>query len=675
MKQGRKTRGASSTQKTLLPLIAVGGSLAGVPASAIELGELTTHSRLGQPLRASIAYALGPNERLSDSCVSLGAGASASGLPGVGRATISIGDGTILLTGKTPIREPMVTANVVVDCAYTANLSREYMLFIDPPGTSFDQPASADSSPVAAAAPARQSSPVRRTAAVATRSATTASAVKQDPIGTSTRYRVQAGDSLSLIAERIENRSIGLWSAVNAIFAANPDAFINNDPNKLKAGSWLTIPSLDGSEPIVAAALPKIGTPAEVVATDSVTEVAAREETAPVETPVAIPEVMHDGNAKAATDLSPGELVVDSDSPFVGTFEVADDGIVIPDTEIAGPTTVSTSPNVPTAVIDTNTPASTTSWLMWLAGGGIAIIIGLLLFGRLLRNRPGEAIEEHPQRRATDEGTATAETIPPLSYELGDDAPTEENLTLDADLIVGTGLETTTDMDVAQDFGFAAPTEVDIELPFESEASVEVTETNVLPPERRQEETILDSEVLPDDTDYDLSVILDATKMPQPEDVTKQDLQAVQVSPEDDELSSGSYSITREVELDMLARDYEDEFTATQTLNAEIAKAAAEITGLKEAQKAEEVGEADDWTMMEETVALTDLASIKELDATAQIPVDDADISDLDDTGINEAVAADTLADEITIEIREADNDDDTREMDLDDRKVDSKAV
>jgi len=654
-KQRQKSRAVTRTQKTLLPLVAVGGSLAGLPASALELGDMTLQSRLGQPLRASIAYVLGPNERLNDSCVTLGAGASASGLPGIGRATISIGDGAILLTGRTPIREPMVAATVVVDCAYTANLSREYKVFIDPMSASFNEPAVAESTAVAPAEPARQPAPVRRTAAVPMREAAAASAVRREPIGTSTRYRVQPGDSLSRIAERIENRSIDLWSAANVIFEANPDAFLDNDANKLKAGSWLTIPSLDGSEPIVAAAPPKVSASAESVPQESVTQIATGAESTPAETSVAAPEEMHEASAEVTTDLGPGDLVLDSDYPFVDGFEATNDDIVIPDTEIAGPTTTSASPNVPTAVVNTITPASTTSWLTWLAGGGIAIIIGLLLFGRLLRGRPEEAIEDQPMRRATDEGTATAETIPPLSYELSDDSPTEENLTLDADLIVGTGLDTSTDMDVAQDFGFAGPTEVDIELPLEPESSIVVTEANIPAPDQRGEDAILESEILPDDEDYDLSVVLDATKMPQPEDVTKQDLQAVQVHVEDDSLDSDSYTINKEVDFDILEQDYEDELTATQVLNAEIERAAAELVG--------------------NTNAAEPLATVADLDSTAHLPLDSEDIGDLDDTGINEDVAIDMTADEVTVEMREADNDDDTMEIAHDGGKVGSKAV
>ncbi|MDH5455521.1 MAG: hypothetical protein OEY37_05565, partial [Gammaproteobacteria bacterium] len=48
--------------RAILPLVALGGGLAATPAAALELGELTVQSSLGQPLRASIAYALAPNE-------------------------------------------------------------------------------------------------------------------------------------------------------------------------------------------------------------------------------------------------------------------------------------------------------------------------------------------------------------------------------------------------------------------------------------------------------------------------------------------------------------------------------------------------------------------------------------------------------------------------------------
>ncbi len=49
-------------------------------------------------------------------------------------------------------------------------------------------------------------------------------------------------------------------------------------------------------------------------------------------------------------------------------------------------------------------------------------------------------------------------------------------------------------------------------------------------------DSILESEVLPEDDDYDMSVIVDATKMPQHEEVTERDLKAVEVESDDETL-------------------------------------------------------------------------------------------------------------------------------------------
>ena len=670
IKQNRTRRIASRAQRTLLPLVAVGGSLAGLPASALELGDLTVQSRLGQPLRASIAFALAPNEQLTSSCVTLGTGAQASGLPGIGRSTISIANGNIVLTGNTAMREPMVAAQVIVDCAYTANLSREYMLFIDPAGSAQDEQAAVK------VAPARRSTPVAtQGAAVATRRTPAARTATREPIGKSTRYRVQPGDSLSRIAERIENRPVGLWPAVTAIFDANPDAFMGNDPNRLKAGSVLTIPSFDGSEPVISvAATSSVASAASVTSTEDIasTESPAQQnvaqtvtspETATVETAEVIPTGTTAAIIDTTSDLSPGDVVVDADNPFIDGRETANETIVIPDTELAGPTTSSTSPNVPIAVINTGgqtSTASTTSWLMWLTGGGIAIIIGLLLFGRLMRGRPGEAaIADHPARRATDVGTGSHAAI--ADYDLDDDSPTEENLTLDADLEMGTGLGASGDMEVASDFGFASPTEVDIELPFEPEPSIPASgNTDMLSPLHTDEQTILDSEILPDDDNYDLSVILDATKMPKPEDITALDLQAVDVTPEDDTSETDAYTINDEVELNILEQDYEDELTATQALNAEIKHAVAELA------KDLDEGESDDETATGPTAEMPPLASVTELDITAQMTARDENADDADETGIHEAA---------TVEMPAAENDDDTTEMEVDGGKAGTKGA
>ncbi|NER80380.1 MAG: LysM peptidoglycan-binding domain-containing protein, partial [Leptolyngbya sp. SIO1D8] len=225
------------------------------PAGALELGDIEVQSYLGQPLRASVAYALGPNEALADYCISLAPGTTLNGLPAVNRARITVTDGVIAITGNTPIREPLMSARLSIQCPYTPNIARDYMLFIDPAGAAEPVQARAAVTPAAPTAPARAPEAPRP----AIRQTPPATAERNRPaVASGTLYRVQPGDSLSAIAQRLEGREVGLWQAVNAIFAANPEAFIGNDPNRLKAGSLLQIPTTamlgDGSATFPSAA-------------------------------------------------------------------------------------------------------------------------------------------------------------------------------------------------------------------------------------------------------------------------------------------------------------------------------------------------------------------------------------------------------------------------------------
>ena len=653
--------------RNLLPLFALGGGLATMPAAALELGDVSVESNLGQPLRASIAYALAPNEMLSSTCVSVSAGQSTSGLPGIGKSTVNITERAIVITGQTAVREPMLGARVTINCPYTPNLSREYMLFVDP--------APVAESLRAAPPVARPETTPAVTAVAETRPANRAP-VNNTPIGQSTRYQVQPGDTLSDIVRRIENRTVKLWPAVNAIFAANPDAFIGNDPNRLKAGAWLTIPSLDGTAPVVSApAEPAAIEPVEPATTESeagsvyepgvaaepaVTEADAEPATlTPIEPAVSIDtaETSQDAVSDSTADLKPGDVIYDYDLVESG------ETVVIPDTQVDGPQTTAATPNVPTAVISTGSRTESTSLLAWLLGGALVVIGGLVLFGRRFR----KGSDSTPFAAAATVPSSADDTVEAAAdYDIDDDSPTEENLALDADLVLGTGLDEGVEMDVAEaDFGFAATTNLDIELPFEPEAPV-TGDTDIIPPSHMNVESILESEVLPEDDDYDMSVIVDATKMPQPEEVTERDLKAVEIDAGNETLITDNYTVSREVDYDILEQDYEDEMTATQALNQEIERAAAEI--------AAEFGETDS----DATSALP-VSSVAELDATAELPVREdtdktAEFEASYDPNDTNAVTVNMSHEDKTAEMPVA-NDEDTAEMEIESGTVDTKRL
>ncbi len=655
----------SSSHAVLPTLVAVGGTVAAAPAGAIQLSDIQVQSKLGQPLRASIAYALAPNEILESYCISVSGAPSSSGLPTVINTRVRVADGIITLTGSTPVREPIISLRLSVNCPYAANLTREYMMFIDPANLAVaPAPQASAAATVPAATPvARETPPSPRAPA------------RSEPVAQGARYRVQPGESLSEIAQRIEDRSVGLWPAVNAIFEANPDAFINADPNRLKAGSFLTIPEFIGNE--VAQFEP---------ATESVTRepaiTAATESTAaPALTdPVVAPEAESPAiversetieSAEAAfTDAANTSSITDTVfEPLDAAAPVAEqpaeapvETIVIPDTPLESPV-VSNNPNRSVARIEpveavVAEPGSNWGRTALFTGGGLGLLIALLFFSRGIFSRFGStpvAVDTQPARRRVLEPEPEPMEVEESNFDLSDDSPTDQNPTLDADIIFGHDMDG--DVDVNFDEGFDATAAIDFELPDGETAEQETTD--IIPPPQVEESSILAAEVLPEDDDYDMSVIVDVTKMPSADEVTERDLQAIEIDSDSDD---GEYTLNDAIDYDILEQDYQDELTATQALNLEIEKAARE---LNERLMDDEQDDADVTT----NVQISDIA---ELDVTAEIPAQNEEVlSDLDDTNVNEALdpsdfektealvreekTVDMLRDDETVEMRSSD--------------------
>ncbi len=583
-----------------------------VSASALELGELKINSTLGQPLRASIAYALNPHEAIYDYCVYLRPGLVTNGLPSVSKAAISITDGMILLAGNRAIREPLLTMQVSVDCPYTAHITRQFTLLVDPAQT------------VAEAPVVVASSAASRSVALTSTAVTEASKPQprversrisdRSPISENSRYLVQRGDSLSDIASRISDRSIALWPSVDRIFAANPGAFINGDRNWLKAGSWLEIPDLSVAAPesnvaeAVVTAAPEPASEAghaQAYAGYEATAALETEETFTLPDEVSAATVADAAETGAPSvsepdtgisefaNLRPGDIIFGDDSPFVSPIGPPADAditelIMFPDTEITDPSVVQPVAAGKTSQ-DSETDSGTSgswSWLMWLGGTGLALILGLLLFGRRFSQRFASmaiatAPQPRPNRRKTD---PVPRAIADIDFEVPVSSPHSSSITLDADFDDGKGLQDGSDIDVAQDFGFSASTDFadELDMVFQESAAEEddTSETDMIPPpEREDKESILDNEIPPsdDDSQYDMSMIVDATKQNLGElDSTTKDLQAVLVEIDNVSESEDS-SLRQKVDYKILERDYEEEFTATQALNEEIAKAATEL--------------------------------------------------------------------------------------------------
>ncbi|MBB1060672.1 FimV/HubP family polar landmark protein [Marilutibacter spongiae] len=269
----------------LLLLVASGS------AAALGLGEIVVHSRLGQPLLAEIPIVSSDPSELEQLQARL---ASPETFARVGleppRGVVSdlrfmvaldnAGNPVIRVTSSQPVSESMLTFLVEVDWGQ-GRLVREYSALLDTPRTvsapvqpAIDAPvvsqpnlvergpeplpvepgppAGADetAAPLAveggpddAATDASASEVPGAPAPIAARPARPARPAGE--IGGDS-YRVQGGDTLSGIASRMRGvRGLSMNQTMIALLRANPDAFIDGNVNRVKAGAVLRVPGVD----------------------------------------------------------------------------------------------------------------------------------------------------------------------------------------------------------------------------------------------------------------------------------------------------------------------------------------------------------------------------------------------------------------------------------------------
>lgn len=661
--KGRKPRrrqSAAAHRKSLLPVLAaVGGAcgLASVPVDALELGDIRMESTLGQPLRASIAFALNPNEQLHDFCIYLRPGQSGGPIASVTRASLAVSGNRIVITGSTPVMDPLLNLQLAVDCPYTPNLSRQYTMIIDPvlptetaPMYAATQPANPPAVTVATTTPpATQRTQATREPVVASVAAT--------PLAAGDEYRVRSGDTASTIVARVADRSVSLRAAVERLVVTNPDAFLQGNADRIMAGSVLTLPNLTGAytEPDTTT-LTAAGTP---VSTDDTVNAGAysasfatagAEPSSVMENDPVVPEATPEADFAAPPADAVPEPIVESaiapapaastvvlppvaeanvtdadeapvdavpfDEPAVDVPAIsepvlddvrAEASLLTPETDtavesfedmkpgdlvIAAPAAARATPPV---VVASSTPADggrndSGAWSQTalLAGAGVLFLTGLAFFGRRARDRFGSVAVNAPSTPAQPGDQAnekTASVVDDVDFEF-EDTINAEAVSLDADLGAGTGLDDSSNLDVSQDFTFdsvaESTREVDLEITEAAAQEPESPTTDIIPPTHKIEEaTILEDEVAPEADDYDMSMIVDATKQSTDyDDATARDLQAVPV--ESDLAKTGEYAIAddtlaTEADLKALELDYEDEFTQTQALNKEIEQAAQEL--------------------------------------------------------------------------------------------------
>jgi hypothetical protein len=578
----------------------------------------------------------------------------------------------------------MMSLQLTVDCPYTPHLRRDFLLMLDPAVSSVNGPivnAERERPAPAATTDERVTAILPHRAERAIRART---AVRHD-LAANSYYRVRPGDSLSSIAARIDNRNVGLWAAVNALFRANPAAFVNNDIDQLKAGVTLAIPAVLGASGPVESIATAYEAPGSDIPAQTHASSVQGAALAPVQADVSLDSGSSSGGNSAAPDTAGPATAAphpatDTNSPFVDAipgkqFDAGASGTVAaangkeyantrPEKRIE-PTTAPPVPIVGNQVgADTVSGKGSLNWLLWLGGSGVAIFLGLLLFGRVFRERIGRLSNDLPQqRRGSDHGEVTDNDS---DMDLSDTLSQVELVTLDASLDDGSGFSSTMDIDLAQDFGFASSGDYsnDLDLEIDSTPGKDSNQpsTDIIQPIRVDQSIVVEREILPENVDgnYDMSMIVDVTQQTFDEsDASTRDLQAVAISSLDVNVDDASADTLMDgTGYDILEQDYEAELTATQALNREISEAARSQSQDLDADIAEVTNElpragSDSVTVEMPASAssatdtdITQASMAHDLEGTAEIstemPTDSrAENDDLADTDVTLEIVAD----------------------------------
>lgn len=259
--------------------IALAGTFTSLQVQALGLGRVTVQSALGEPLRAEIDIA----EINAEEAASLRASVAspdafrAAGLEysaAVTNMQISLqrrpdGRSYLRLSSDRPVSEPFV--DLILEARWASGrIVRDYTMLFDPPNLrAAAQPMPAPTAPMVprppapiatlppapAAAPSSPPPPVsmpapavRPVAPPPPAPAVTARA----PAPGGETVTVKAGDTAGRIAAQTKPASVSLDQMLVALLRSNPDAFINGNVNRLKAGAVLEVPGADQAEAVSA---------------------------------------------------------------------------------------------------------------------------------------------------------------------------------------------------------------------------------------------------------------------------------------------------------------------------------------------------------------------------------------------------------------------------------------
>lgn len=235
--------------RKLVLAIAAASALSSGMAHALGLGEVTLQSELNQPLVAEIELLESRGLDANEVIPTL-ASPEAFNKAGIDRQFFltdlkftpllkANGKSVIRVTSNKPMREPYL--NFLVQVLWpNGRLQREYTLLLDPPLYTAQSviPAAVQQPATVASSPARVQPPAARPAVTATQQAPLGAAATAQA---GNEYKTTANDNLWDIANRVRGDG-SVHQAMLAIQELNPQAFIDNNINRMKSGQVLRLP-------------------------------------------------------------------------------------------------------------------------------------------------------------------------------------------------------------------------------------------------------------------------------------------------------------------------------------------------------------------------------------------------------------------------------------------------
>lgn len=237
-------------------------------AYAAGLGKLTVLSALGQPLRAEIELTSVSKDEmgsLSAKLASVEAFRQAnidfnSVLTGLRFSVDQRGDRQFIrVSSAQALNEPFVDMLLELS-GPNGRLVREYTFLLDPADLRTSQSAQVAPVPVPGAGAERAPQAATQSLPLAERTERPSTAKPQQAeaarraapapteskgAGSAEEYRVHSGDTLARIATQVKPSGISLDQMLVALYQANPDAFVGNNMNRLKAGQILSVPNAE----------------------------------------------------------------------------------------------------------------------------------------------------------------------------------------------------------------------------------------------------------------------------------------------------------------------------------------------------------------------------------------------------------------------------------------------